>query len=51
MPVPRFWKVTMVVLVACLAASIVIGSVKLLTTPDHVFRSVEHGWRGLEVRR
>ncbi len=39
------------VLVACLVASIAIGTVKLVTTPDHVFRAVEDGWRGLEVRR
>jgi hypothetical protein len=51
MPMPAFWKAMLVVLVACLAASIVIGTVKLVTTPDHVFRAVEDGWRGLEVRR
>jgi hypothetical protein len=51
MAVPWIWKVSLVVLVACLIASMVIGTVKLATTPDYVFRPAEQGWRGLEFPR
>lgn len=51
MAVPWIWKVSLVVLVVCLLASMVIGTVKLTTAPDYVFRPSEKGWRGLEFPR
>jgi hypothetical protein len=36
MAMPRFWLVTMAILVACLLASITIGTVRLLTTQTEV---------------
>lgn len=51
MDVPWIWKAAMTVLVACLVASIVIGTVKLAGAPDYVFRPADDGWRGLEFPR
>ena len=33
---PTLWKVTLVVLVFCLIASMVIGTVRLITTPTEI---------------
>ena len=41
----------MVVLVVCLIASMVIGAVRLSTTPDYVFSPPDQGWRGVELPR
>jgi hypothetical protein len=49
--VPALWKAALAVLVACLLASMVIGTVKLATTPDRVFDPVADGWRGVELPR
>ena len=42
--VPLLWKVGMVILVACLLASMVIAVVRLSTTPTEIFGD---GFRGL----
>jgi hypothetical protein len=42
--VPWIWKVGMAVLVACLLASMVIGIVRLATTPTEILGD---GFRGL----
>jgi hypothetical protein len=53
--VPRYWLVTMAVLVACLLASIVIGTVKLVSTPTETLKIdpsfSDREWRGLVPRR
>ena len=41
----------MVVLVVCLIASMVIGTVRLTTTPDYAFSPPTEGWRGVQVPR
>ena len=41
---PAVWKVLMIVLVACLLASIAIAAVKLATTPEEILGD---GFRGL----
>jgi Na+-transporting NADH:ubiquinone oxidoreductase subunit NqrC len=46
--VPRIWKVGMVILVACLLASIVIASVRLATTPTEIMGD---GFRGLPAKQ
>ena len=45
---PTIWKVGMVVLVACLLASIVIASVRLATTPTEIMGD---GFRGLPAKQ
>ena len=40
---PLLWKIGMVVLVACLLASIVIASVRLATTPTEILGDGFHG--------
>ena len=45
---PRIWKVGMVILVACLLASIVIASVRLATTPTEIMGD---GFRGLPANQ
>ncbi len=45
---PVFWKVGLVVLVACLLASMVIAIVRLATTPNEILGD---GFRGLPVRQ
>jgi hypothetical protein len=42
--VPTLWKLGMVVLVACLVASMVIAVVRISTTPDEILGA---GFRGL----
>ena len=44
---PLLWKIGMVVLVACLLASIVIASVRLATTPTEILGD---GFQGLPAR-
>jgi Na+-transporting NADH:ubiquinone oxidoreductase subunit NqrC len=46
--VPRIWKVGMVILVACLLASIVIATIQLTTTPTEIMGD---GYRGLPAER
>ena len=41
----------MVVLVVCLIASMVIGTVRLATTPDYAFSPPAEGWRGVQLPR
>ena len=43
---PWIWKAGMVVLIACLAASMVIAAVRLTTTPTEILGD---GFRGLPV--
>ena len=43
---PTLWKATLVVLVVCLLASMVIGTVRLITTPTEILGDgfqVRHG--------
>jgi hypothetical protein len=42
--VPYLWKIGMVILVVCLAASMVIAVVRLATTPEQI---IGDGFRGL----
>jgi len=44
--VPLIWKVTLAVLVVCLLASMVIGTVRLLTTPMEILGDGFQGWQG-----
>jgi hypothetical protein len=46
--VPLIWKAGMVVLVACLVAAMVIGIVRLATTPTEILGD---GFRGLPARQ
>jgi hypothetical protein len=48
---PATWKVTMAVLVACLLASIVIGAVRLATTPTEILGDGFQGWPGKRFPR
>jgi hypothetical protein len=52
---PRFWLVTMAILGVCLAASVTIGTVKLITTPTETLKVApsfsDREWRGLVPRR
>ncbi len=48
---PTSWKVSFAVLILCLLASIVIGSVRLATTPEYTFTPGDKGWRQLELPR
>jgi hypothetical protein len=41
----------MVVLVVCLIASMVIGTIRLTTTPEYAFSPPDQGWRGVELPR
>ena len=45
------WKIAMAILVACLIASMVIGTVRLATTPTEVLGDGFQGWRGEQTRR
>jgi hypothetical protein len=45
---PRIWRVGMVILVACLLASIAIASYRLATTPNEILGD---GFRGLPARQ
>lgn len=45
---PTIWKVGMVILVACLLASIAIASVRLATTPTEIMGD---GFRGLPAKQ
>ncbi|HYH53512.1 MAG TPA: hypothetical protein VD761_05225 [Solirubrobacterales bacterium] len=44
---PRIWKVGMVILVACLLASMVIATYRLTTTPNEILGD---GFRGLPAK-
>jgi hypothetical protein len=46
--VPWIWKAGMVVLVVCLAASMVIGIVRLIETPNEILGD---GFRGLPAKQ
>lgn len=48
---PVFWKGAMVVLVICLLASIVIGAVRLATTPNQILGAGFKGWHGKQFPR
>jgi hypothetical protein len=48
---PTLWKVAMIVLVACLLASIVIGTVRLATTPTEILGAGFKGWHGKHFPR
>ena len=41
----------MAVLVVCLVASMVIGAVRLSTTPEYAFSPSDQGWRGVQLPR
>jgi hypothetical protein len=41
---PLLWRVTLAVLVVCLIASMVIGAVRLATTPTEILGGEFHGW-------
>jgi hypothetical protein len=43
---PMVWRATLAVLVVCLLASIVIGSVRLATTPSEILGDGFQGWHG-----
>jgi len=43
---PVLWRATLVVLTVCLIASIVIGSVRLTTTPSKILGDRFQGWHG-----
>lgn len=46
--VPVQWKVMMAILVVCLAASFVIGTYTLATTPEEVFTPTRDAWGTLQ---
>jgi hypothetical protein len=48
---PAIWKAAMVVLVVCLLASMVIGTVRLATTPDQILGAGFKGWPGKQFPR
>ncbi len=48
---PTLWKVAMVILVVCLLASIVIGSVRLATTQTEVLGAGFKSWHGTQFPR
>jgi hypothetical protein len=48
---PGLWKVMMAVLVVCLLASIVIGAVRLATTPTEILGDNFQGWPGKRFPR
>jgi hypothetical protein len=45
--VPTLWKIGLIVLVVCLLASMVIGIIRLATTPTEILGD---GFRGLPAR-
>jgi hypothetical protein len=46
--VPRTWKISIALLVLCLAASMVIAVVRLATTPNEILGD---GFRGLPAKQ
>lgn len=48
---PFLWKIALLVLVACLIASIAIGIVRLATTPTEILGGGFQGWHGRQVPR
>lgn len=48
---PALWRATLLVLIVCLIASIVIGSVRLATTPSEILGDGFHGWHGKRFPR
>ena len=48
---PVLWRATLAVLVVCLLASIVIGSVRLATTPSEILGDGFQGWHGKRFPR
>jgi Na+-transporting NADH:ubiquinone oxidoreductase subunit NqrC len=49
--VPGIWKAMIVLLVVCLLASVVIGTVRLVTTPTEILGDGFHGWHGKRFPR
>ena len=47
-PVPFVWKASIAILVVCLAAAMVIGVVRLVTTPTEILGD---GFRGLPAKQ
>jgi hypothetical protein len=45
--VPTLWKIGLIVLIVCLVASMVIGIIRLATTPTEILGD---GFRGLPAR-
>ena len=41
---PTLWKITLAILVVCLIASMVIGTVRLATTPMEILGDGFQGW-------
>ena len=48
---PTLWKVTLVILVICLIASMVIGTVRLITTPTEILGDGFHGYHAKQAPR
>ena len=48
---PGLWKATLVVLIVCLVASIVIGTIRLATTPTEILGDGFQGWPGKRFPR
>jgi hypothetical protein len=48
---PPLWRALLAVLVVCLIASIVIGSIRLATTPTEILGDGFHGWQGKRFPR
>jgi hypothetical protein len=46
--VPGIWKVGMAILIVCLAASMVIATYRLITTPNEILGD---GFRGLPAKQ
>jgi Na+-transporting NADH:ubiquinone oxidoreductase subunit NqrC len=49
--VPGLWKAMLVVLILCLLASIVIGTIRLATTPTEILGDGFQGWPGKRFPR
>jgi Na+-transporting NADH:ubiquinone oxidoreductase subunit NqrC len=49
--VPGFWKAMIVLLVVCLVASMVIATVRLITTPTEILGDGFQGWHGKQFPR
>ena len=48
---PTLWKITLVVLVVCLIASMVIGTVRLITTPTEILGDGFRGYHAQQASR
>jgi hypothetical protein len=49
--VPTLWKLGMLLLLVCLAASIAIAAVRLATTPTEILGDGFRGWHHLQEQR